>query len=815
MPENAVLFPKYEQLYQNDLVENDVPLDSQPIDIVQKAKEAVEKDKAIDPNVKPKKGDKIAFEIGGREVKFDYDSFISDKNGTLTYDYFGMKTLKPGEYRIERGGNVINVKQENGSNTKLASTEEREVSEKIEDFGEKIEGAKKDTWKRNEATTDEIKSQPLSKTFPRPDFAKLANDGQISVDGAIILKYLYDSISSKPRKASKVVSWAQRVQGVIDVMNSFIDVPSRVKSYLDAVNGMPEYNKRPILIYIEVQKLLGFPSEDINMGKYEVKKFSGRDGYSIVNSPYIVGDYKTIEEAAKALKKMLKANKEASSKDEVKLSLYQDTETKKYFIGKKGAVGVVRLIDNIETLEEARTIFKEQQPQLQEMWRALKVKLEERRTTNRARVGTDYRNGKNISPEEFSETFGFRGVQFGNWVNSQERQESLNDAFDALMDLSTAIGVSTRAISLNGELGLAFGARGSGKFNAHYEPGQIVINLTKTKGAGSLAHEWWHALDNYFSRSRGERSSYLTEKPRQGRSMTGQMDERIRKEMIDAFKNLTTVINKSGIPKRSKELDKTRSKAYWSTIVEMSARAFENFIIEKMAQTNESNDYLANFKELSEWTDQGSLDVGSYPYPTKEETETINAAYQELFDTIQEKVDEETGDVLLFRSMDEAGFYSTVEDALEKIKQEKGTPEQFKAMLLKNGAKQAELDWMGWDERFPDGKQTISKTDIQDWIDQNRIEVPLFRKRDTEAREAYAMREWNRAKRAIDELAAKMGVSVEIIETTDGLPKAKAEAKGWYDVKKKEITIVMPNHTSSWDAQATLLHEAVGHYGLR
>ena len=88
-------------------------------------------------------------------------------------------------------------------------------------------------------------------------------------------------------------------------------------------------------------------------------------------------------------------------------------------------------------------------------------------------------------------------------------------------------------------------------------------------------------------------------------------------------------------------------------------------------------------------------------------------------------------------------------------------------------------------------------------------------KRDTEAREAYAMREWNRAKRAIDELAAKMGVSVEIIETTDGLPKAKAEAKGWYDVKKKEITIVMPNHTSSWDAQATLLHEAVGHYGLR
>ena len=44
------------------------------------------------------------------------------------------------------------------------------------------------------------------------------------------------------------------------------------------------------------------------------------------------------------------------------------------------------------------------------------------------------------------------------------------------------------------------------------------------------------------------------------------------------------------------------------------------------------------------------------------------------------------------------GFYSTVENALDKIQQEKGTKEQFKKMLLNNGAKQAEMDWMGFDE---------------------------------------------------------------------------------------------------------------------
>lgn len=791
MPNNAVLYPKYEELYPEG-------------QSTQKAKDTVEEDKKRkEQEEAPERSDEYRYELTSRPfsigtqpdsgfvrhekgerfgsviynrkltreertnfslipiteyedlVEKDY-SFLNGKakghiisydNGNFkieTTNSKGEKTTK--EYaalyileKIEDGSYKLTGDPQikySGNQTGLFGNKTVEKTEKIEDFGEKIEGAKKDTWKKNTSTSDDIKSQPLSKSFPRPDFAKLVDDGSISVDGALILKYLYDGIPSKPRKKYKLSAWTSRVQEVIDVMNDFIDSPENVNAYMDKVNRMPGYFKDQISLYFQVQKLLGFPNEDVNIRKYEIKKFAGRDGYSIVKSPYIIGDYKTIDEAVNSLKNKIKADRASISKDEVKLSLYQDSGTKKYFIGKKGATGIVRLMDNIETIEQARTIFKEQQPQLQEMWRALKINPEERRAGNRDRIGTDYRKGKDINPEEFSETFGFRGVQFGNWVNNDERQSSLNEAYDALMDLSTAIGVSTRAISLNGELGLAFGARGSGKANAHYEPGQIVINLTKTKGAGSLAHEWWHAIDNYFSRMRGEKSAFITEKPRQGITGTGQMDERVRKEMIDSFKNLVTTINKSELPKRSGELDKTRSKAYWSTIVEMSARSFENFIIEKMAQTNESNDYLANFKELSEWAGQGGLDAKSYPYPTKEESELINSAYQDFFDTIQEKVDEETGNTILFRKVDESGFYSTVEDALESINQEKGTPEQFKAMLLKNGAKQAEMDWMGWDERFGtdhiDPKMTvggrgvkliITKTDIQDWINQNRIEV--------------------------------------------------------------------------------------------
>ena len=74
-----------------------------------------------------------------------------------------------------------------------------------------------------------------------------------------------------------------------------------------------------------------------------------------------------------------------------------------------------------------------------------------------------------------------------------------------------------------------------------------------------------------------------------------------------------------------------------------------------------------------------------------------------------------------FRTVDESGFYSTVESALEGIKQNKGTPQQFKAMLLKNGAKQGRADWMDYDGSFTD--KSVTKDEIQEWIDQNRIEV--------------------------------------------------------------------------------------------
>lgn len=133
------------------------------------------------------------------------------------------------------------------------------------------------------------------------------------------------------------------------------------------------------------------------------------------------------------------------------------------------------------------------------------------------RTGKDYRNGKDVTKRMFEETFAPGAVVYGNWLMSSDGktvnadgQALSNYVFDALMDLAETVGVPPKALFLNGELALGVGADGKGGKNsaaAHYDPAKGLINLTKIKGAGSAAHEWWHAVDHYFARNGGYKDS--------------------------------------------------------------------------------------------------------------------------------------------------------------------------------------------------------------------------------------------------------------------------------------------------------------------
>lgn len=124
---------------------------------------------------------------------------------------------------------------------------------------------------------------------------------------------------------------------------------------------------------------------------------------------------------------------------------------------------------------------------------------------NAMRTGAPRRT-EDAKAEDFLRDYGLRAVEFGNWNNQTERQDVMNHAYDALADLADVLGLPPKAIGMGGQLGLAFGARGQGLSGAraHYEPTYGAINLTKMSGAGSLAHEWFHALDHYFGRQDGK-----------------------------------------------------------------------------------------------------------------------------------------------------------------------------------------------------------------------------------------------------------------------------------------------------------------------
>lgn len=112
---------------------------------------------------------------------------------------------------------------------------------------------------------------------------------------------------------------------------------------------------------------------------------------------------------------------------------------------------------------------------------------------------SDVRGGRDIDATELLSKFGFRAIEFGNWVPQDERQSVINLAYDGMHALCETLGMEPKMASLHGELALAFGSRGRGGKGAavaHYEPSRKVINLTRIKGAGALAHEWKHAFDN-------------------------------------------------------------------------------------------------------------------------------------------------------------------------------------------------------------------------------------------------------------------------------------------------------------------------------
>ena len=552
-----------------------------------------------------------------------------------------------------------------------------------EDWGEKITTARKNIsvrWNEN-STDEEISSKPLSKTWPEKEFDDIGDTYASAFAFAA-----RGEIPRKPNQPYKKQGWVEKVKSyrqlvkdnVVDGLLSGKITKEKLKELGGKRNLQDFFAKVDLLSELDrkdwgkVERVLSYPdSMDFNpkTDKLDIPnpktyvRINGRNREFNSTDPKVL---------AEQIKPFLD-----EKVDKPKMKFEVRGRNGSYFINKKGDPEYTRLA-TFNSSKEAFDFIRNSNSKLVESWESHKArvnvtKADIRNKVNKPRTGEDYRNGKNATAEDFQNTFGIKRGTFGKWVKQgKERQDMLNGTYDALMDLANITGVPPRALSLEGKLGFAFGANGRGKAMAHYEPGEVVINLTKTKGAGSLAHEWFHALDNYFQKKRDtlpttEKGNFITHNPEtyyigprgysvpesRFKDMRGinknewRRVEGVRPEVAVSFKNLVDTLNGLDFAKRSSRLDKGKAGGYWSSNLEMAARAFESYVKAKMSANGYDNDFLANVTSATDFL----RDDSRYPYIKADEIAEVEAAFDDLFNTIESK-ENDSGDVALFRQDD-------------------------------------------------------------------------------------------------------------------------------------------------------------------
>jgi hypothetical protein len=288
---------------------------------------------------------------------------------------------------------------------------------------------------------------------------------------------------------------------------------------------------------------------------------------------------------------------------------------------------------------------------------------------------TDHRRGRDITPDEFKKTFGFADVGFGDYVQAQEDQDHLNYSYDSFMDLAELLTIPPRALAFANRLYFSIGNLGSGKASAHYNRahphpklGTVpVINVTNTRGDGTVSHEWAHALDITTPEFREafkiirralkytidwaaiERSvnnmlkgtSYWGNN-RDTKTKQVRIDNALRVYPYHSGKSTKTKFFKDALA-----LDGVKnetSKPYWSNDEEILARSFEAWASDTLAERGGKNTYLVS----PDWVGDGKVtgdNARGTPYPGGDERKLFNKFYSAMVEALE--FNQKTGELTI------------------------------------------------------------------------------------------------------------------------------------------------------------------------
>jgi hypothetical protein len=390
-----------------------------------------------------------------------------------------------------------------------------------EDFGEKIGGARKDLWQKRGLYSGDLDGMNVREAdkyvrkdyvWKKPDYQALIDNG-LPVDVAYFIKTIRDSLETAPSykrsddspekrldRQRKYIDAVREIQAVVEDVKTKEDVLSVFKRCMVAP-GYVERSRSIESFYSYSVTAKGRENPLLSHALTSAMYFQSASSFDVrITQEAAVKQFGVPKDQKTPTGYSIRFNDGKNS-----FSKNESWNPNTWYVTK----GVRILQSNFESREAA---LKWVQDYARQQRTGGKTKFVPPQLEEVQREGSDYRHDHNAEGQDFINTFGFKGGEYGNWMSQLDRQGSLDMGFDALKDLAAALKISDRDISYQGELSIAFGARGSGNAVAHYEPMRQVINLTKLRGAGSLAHEWWHGLDDFLGKKLGA-NGMLSENP--------------------------------------------------------------------------------------------------------------------------------------------------------------------------------------------------------------------------------------------------------------------------------------------------------------
>ncbi|WP_083698586.1 LPD1 domain-containing protein [Alkanindiges hydrocarboniclasticus] len=520
---------------------------------------------------------------------------------------------------------------------------QQESKKSIQDLGEKFGGARKDeAIKKIVKPVARVNPSAITKKslWPRPDFRQDALEGRASPASAILYMTIYDNLAVKPHDVIflgvGIAAWQDAYKAGIRFIREAYE-QQRYLSLDDLTAAYKDY----------FRKLTGNQGEPVEM--YGTGKRSGRK----INYPFSLSNVHRIR--YECLPELGWPQHPKVLDTDCYGTLYTKITGKpvKMWYAVRGDKSKAVLISpqgfghRAEAMALAKREYEQQLAQ-----RSLsgedttRIKQPVRPVSDQAAVrkGRDWRKGVSIDPNHFMEVFRFRGVEFGNWVTQAERQGFLDATYDALMDLTELCGLPPSFASLGGRLGIAFGSRGSKTHAAHFERARWLMHLSKSQGVGALAHEFGHALDAFLASRNKVPMLFLSEfylhvhggyKIRVSNWNDTEIMQAgfLDRDMMPAYHGLMQclihgkaqagrIAQYSQFAKSAAELDALKGKPYWNTPTELFARVFETWVIEKLKQGNQVNDFLVYGIDESE-ADAGQWGTSISPYPLHDERQDI------------------------------------------------------------------------------------------------------------------------------------------------------------------------------------------------